>query len=44
VLHVSREDFGFSGAFPRRHCSQDRLGALVLTADQHYAVIGFSTP
>jgi exopolysaccharide production protein ExoZ len=44
VLHVSRKDFGFSAAFPRQHCSQDRLGALVLTADQHYAVIGFSTP
>jgi exopolysaccharide production protein ExoZ len=44
VLHVSRKDFGFSAAFPRQHCSQDRLGALVRTADQHYAVIGFSTP
>jgi exopolysaccharide production protein ExoZ len=44
VLHVSRTNFGFSAAFPRQHCSQDRLGALVLTADQHYAVIGFSTP
>jgi hypothetical protein len=44
VLHVSRNDFGFSGSFSKQRCSQDRPGALVLTQDQHYAVIGFSTP
>jgi exopolysaccharide production protein ExoZ len=44
ALRVSRQNFGFSAAFSKQHCSQDRLAALVLTQDQHYAVIGLSAP